>query len=155
MLETARDQAFPKITQISFFLPNRVGSLQRVVYVLDQAHIKILGLSILDAHDHAVVRIVVDKPAKAIEEMGNGGRLVCSTRLLGVILPGDEAHGVSHLLASMVRAELNVFYIYTMLLRMNDRPVLAVHVDNIDAAADIIRRAGFDLVDQKDIETPD
>ena len=55
MLETAREQSYPKLTQISFFLPNRVGSLQRVVHVLEQAHIAICGLSIVDAHDHAVV----------------------------------------------------------------------------------------------------
>ena len=152
MLETAREQSFPKLTQISFFLPNRVGSLQRVVYVLEQAHISICALSILDAHDHAVVRMVVDKPSKAIETMGTGGRQICTTQLLGVALPGDEEHGVSRLLSTLVRAELNVMYIYTMLVRLRDMPVLAVHVDNLDEAAAIVRRAGFELVEQEDLE---
>ncbi|HLU39728.1 MAG TPA: hypothetical protein VK081_10100 [Planctomycetota bacterium] len=153
MLETARDQSFPKLTQISFFLPNRVGSLQRVVHVLEQAHIQICALSILDAHDHAVVRMVVDKPHKAIETMGTGGRQVCTSQLLGVALPGDEEHGVSRLLATMVRAELNVMYMYTMLVRWRDMPVLAVHVDNLDEAAAVVRRAGFELVEQDDLES--
>jgi hypothetical protein len=152
MLETAREQAFPKLTQISFFLPNRVGSLQRVVHVLEQAHIVICGLSILDAHDHAVVRMVVDRPHKAIEAMGMGGRQICTTQLLGVALPGDAEHGVSQLLATLVRAELNVMYIYTMLVRHDDMPVLAVHVDDLDAAAMVVRRAGFELVEQEDLE---
>jgi hypothetical protein len=152
MLETAREQSFPKLTQISFFLPNRVGSLQRVVHVLELAHINICALSILDAHDHAVVRMVVDKPHKAIETMGTGGRQVCTTQLLGVALPGDEEHGVSQLLATLVRAELNVMYMYTMLVRLKDMPVLAVHVDNLDAAAAVVKRAGFELVEEEDLE---
>ncbi len=151
MLETAREQSFPKLTQISFFLPNRVGSLQRVVYVLEQAQIKICALSILDAHDHAVVRMVVDQPNKAIETMGTGGRQVCTTQLLGVALPGDAEHGVSQLLATLVRAELNVMYIYTMLVRLRDMPVLAVHVDNLNEAMAVVRRAGFELVEQEDL----
>ncbi len=151
MLETAREQSFPKLTQISFFLPNRVGSLQRVVYVLEQAQIKICALSILDAHDHAVVRMVVDQPNKAIETMGTGGRQVCTTQLLGVALPGDSEHGVSQLLATLVRAELNVMYIYTMLVRLRDMPVLAVHVDNLNEAMTVVRRAGFELVEQEDL----
>lgn len=152
MLETAREQSFPKLTQISFFLPNRVGSLQRVVYVLEQAHVRICALSILDAHDHAVVRMVVDKPTQAIEAMGTGGRSVCTTQLLGVALPHGEDHGVSRLLAALVRAELNVMYVYTMLVRWRDLPVLAVHVDNLDAAAQVVKRAGFEIVEQEDLE---
>jgi hypothetical protein len=84
--------------------------------------------------------------------MGTGGRQVCTTQLLGVALPGDEEHGVSQLLATLVRAELNVMYMYTMLVRLKDMPVLAVHVDNLDAAAAVVKRAGFELVEEEDLE---
>ena len=116
MLETARDQAYPKITQIAFFLPNRVGSLQRVAHVLDESAVRICGMSILDSHDHAVVRIVVDNPDKAIDTLGAGGRATCTTQLLAVAVP-DEPDAVSRLLGRLLRAELNVYYAYALLVR--------------------------------------
>lgn len=152
MLETARDQAYPTLTQISFFLPNRVGSLQRVIHVLEGAEIRVCALSILDAHDHAVVRLVVDKPDKAIETMGAGGRAVCTTPLLGVLLPEHMDEGLGRLLSTLLRAELNVLYMYAMVVRHKGSPVMAVHSDDMLTAAQVLRRHGFELVEQRDLE---
>ena len=152
MLETARDQASPKIQQISFFLPNRVGSLQRVINVLDEAEVRVCGLSILDAHDHAVVRLVVDRPAKAIEKIGAGGRSVCSTELLGVALPHGDQNGISKLLRGLLRAELNVYYAYGLLVRHGLASIVVLHIDDLDTAATVLRSSGFDLVEQNDLE---
>ena len=43
-------------------------------------------------------------------------------------------------------------YVYTMLVRWRDLPVLAVHVDNLDTAAQVVKRAGFEIVEQEDLE---
>ena len=151
MLETARDQAFPKVTQISFFLPNKVGSLYRVIQVLERAKVRIRGLSILDSHDHAVVRIVVDNADKAIAALGAGGRALCTTQLLAVAVP-DRDDIVSELFTRLLRAELNVYYAYTLLFRHGSKPVMAVHADSLEAAAHVLREGGFDLIDQKDLD---
>ncbi len=150
MLETARDQAFPKITQISFFLPNKVGSLYRVIQVLEQAKVKIRGLSILDSHDYAVVRIVVDDADKAIQTLGAGGRALCTTQLLGVAVP-ERYDIVSELFTRLLRVELNVYYAYALLFRHGGNPVMVVHADNLEAAARVLREGGFDLIDQADL----
>jgi hypothetical protein len=151
MLETARDQAFPRIQQISFFLPNRVGSLQRVVHVLDEADVRICGLTILDAHDHAVVRIVVDNPDKAIQMLGQGGRAICTTSLLAVVVDSDR-DPVSKLLGRLTCAELNVFYAYTLLVRHGQRAIMALHADDLAGATKVLRDGGFELIDQRDLE---
>ena len=155
MLETAREQAFPWLQQISFFLPNRVGSLQRVVNVLGEAGVRICGLSILDAHDHAVVRMVVDKPDKAVETLGQGGRSVCTAKLLGVSVPGDDRDAVGNLLARLLRAELNVYYAYALLVRHAGEPVIALYADDTDTAAQVLRAGNFALVAQRDLVSDD
>ena len=155
MLEVARDQAFPKIQQISFFLPNRVGSLQRVVHVLDEADIRICGMSILDSHDHAVVRVVVDRPDKAIEMLGQGGRATCSTSLLAVAVSASERDAVSKLLGRLLRAELNVYYAYALLVRHGDKAIMALHADDLATATTVLRDGNFELISQRDLEPDD
>lgn len=152
MLETARDQATPKIHQISFFLPNKVGSLQRVINVLEEADVRVCGLSILDAHDHAVVRMIVDRPTKATERIGAGGRSVCSTDLLGVALPDGDPNGVSKLLAGLLKAELNVYYAYGLLVRHGTASIMVLHIDDLDTGAAVLRSSGFELIEQNDLE---
>jgi hypothetical protein len=151
MLETARDQSSPRVQQISFFLPNKVGSLQRVIDVLTEADVRVCGLSILDAHDHAVVRMVVDRPAKAIEKIGAGGRSVCTTQLLGVVVPGDH-EGINKLLNGLLRAELNVHYAYSLLIRHRGASILVLRADDLDTGAQILRSVGFELIEQNDLE---
>ncbi len=151
MFEVAQDQAFPRIQQISFFLPNKVGSLQRVVHVLEEADVRICGMSILDAHDHAVVRMIVDRPQKAIDTLGSGGRAVCTSELLAVAVP-DSRDAVSALFGRLLRAELNVYYAYALLARHNDHAIVALHTDDIAGAAEVLRAGNFDLVEHRDLD---
>jgi hypothetical protein len=152
MLETARDQASPRIHQLSFFLPMRVGSLQQVVTALDAKQIRICGLSILDAHDHAVVRMVVDKPGKAVRTLEENGRITCTNLLLGIAVPEREPTVVNRLLGRLLCAELNVHYAYALLVRHKDAPIVALSADDLDSAAEVVRNGGFELVEQNDLE---
>ena len=52
-------------TQVAVFLENRPGMLARICQALAKADINILAMSILDTVDHAIVRMVVDKPKAA------------------------------------------------------------------------------------------
>ncbi len=51
--------------QIAIYMDNRPGMLARTCQALAAATINILALSILDTVDHAIVRIVVDRPKEA------------------------------------------------------------------------------------------
>ena len=65
MYETTEDQVSPRIIQISIFLENRLGALLGVTRVLEAQSVNICAVSITDAADHAVVRLVVDRPSLA------------------------------------------------------------------------------------------
>jgi len=150
--KVANDQAFPTVEQLSYFLPNRVGALQRIVGALRDQKIEICAVAIRDAHDHAVVRMLVDLPGKAREILTHEGTQVLSTPVLGVTLSYEGGHGIADVLGALLRAELNVHYCYAMISRNQGRPILAVHVDDPTTATQTLRRAGVDLIDQRDLE---
>ncbi len=52
-------------TQLTLFLDNRPGVLARICQALANVKINLFALSILDAMDHAIVRIIVDKTKEA------------------------------------------------------------------------------------------
>ncbi len=152
MVSVAHDQSFPLIEQISFFLPNKVGSLQRVVNSLNGAGVRVCGMAILDAHDHAVVRMVVDRPGKAVETLESQGRAVCTTRLLGISVDDTDSEFFEKLLDRLLCAELNVYYTYALFVRHAGSSVMVLHSDDVDSASHVVSSGGFDIVVQRDLE---
>lgn len=151
MAETARGIIQPKIVQLSVFLENRVGLLLKVAKQLEAHSVHICALSIIDTADCAVARMIVDNvPAakKAFEKLG----LTCyETALVGVELPLAQGIGVPSILGTLLRGEINIHYVYSLIPRMSGNPVLAIHVDDHDTAVRILQNHDIPLVGQDDI----
>ena len=62
--------------QLSIFLENKPGTLAKVCEALAEKGININALTVSDTVDHAVVRMVVDRPADAAHMLGASGVLV-------------------------------------------------------------------------------
>lgn len=152
MRETARDLK-PRIKQLSLFLPNRLGALGAVVARLDEEQVKLCAISILDAADHAVVRMIVNRPAPAKGALLGAGYTVFETDLLGVALPGrgDDEFGILKVLQALLVAEVNVCYVYSLIVQVDGRPVIALNVDDAEAASHVLTKAGLALIGQEEI----
>lgn len=146
-----RDET-PRIKQLSVFLPNRVGALLSVTRSLDAFAIKIHALSILDAADHAVVRLIVDRPALAAEALTTDGYSVFESDLVAVALEEGDSDAIRRVLSALLLAELNVHYVYSLIPSSAHRPILALHVEDHDAAAFILGEKNLDLVGQDELE---
>jgi hypothetical protein len=70
-------------TQLAVFLANRPGALARVCEELAKAGIDIYALATSDTVDHAVVRMVVSDPLKALVLLGEAGVLARNQRVSG------------------------------------------------------------------------
>ncbi len=151
MFDTARDTTGPRVRQVSFFLPNRVGALLGVARKLEELHIHICAISILDSADHAVIRMVVDRPSLAKEALLEKGLNVFETELVAVELPIEKGIGLPRLLTALLQAEVNVQYIYSLIVASNGRPVIAFHVDSVEAATQVFKQQGLVLVGQDQI----
>ena len=152
MAETARDRSSdPRLKQISFFLPNRLGALFRATQHLERESVRICGLSLLDATDHVVVRMIVDRPTVAKAQLAQAGYPVYETDLLGIALPAKEEFGIRKVLSGLLGAEINIAYAYALIVQVEGHPVLALKVDDMEVAARVVRSAKLDLVDQAEL----
>jgi hypothetical protein len=153
MPEVARDQTGPQIKQLSFFLPNRLGALLRSTRCLETQNVRICALSIIDAADHAVVRMVVDRPSVAREALEAEGYSVYETELIGVAL--EKGMEIRRILSALLLAEVNIHYIYALMVQASGRPVIALHVDDIRAAGKVLRDQGLELIGQDELVWPE
>ena len=135
----------PSVTQFSVFLRNRVGELLELTSKLSQARIQIYGLSVWDASDHAVIRIVLSDPPWALKTLKEDGYAVTKTELLAVCL-NDAPNAVGEICRGLLEAEVNIHYSYPLFCRPHGRPVLLIHCDDLQAGIVVLSRKKFDLV---------
>lgn len=142
----------PRIRQLSFFfLQNRIGALLGVTRRFDELNIHICAISILDAADHAVIRMVVDRPSLAKEALLEKGINVFETELVAVEVPVERGIGLPRILTALLMAEVNVLYLYSLIVSSNGRPVIAFSVDSKEAATTVLQGQGLVLVGQDGI----
>lgn len=151
--KTARG-ADARLRQVAFFLPNRLGALRHALQRLAENDIRIAGLSMLEAADHAVVRLVVDRPDEASAVLGAAEYGVHVSECLGVALPLGPRFGILHVLSLLLAAEVGVAYAYGLILQAEGHPVLALQVENRETAANVILAQGLALVGQDDLVWP-
>ena len=125
------------VKQLSIFLKNRPGTLGDVCESITQEGINILGFSVSDTVDHAVVRMVVDEPLKVIHLLGNAGVLVVENEILMVGLRNEPGQ-----LASLSRklgvAGINIEYAYGGVSGSHSVGVLFVRTSDVRRAFDVM-----------------
>jgi hypothetical protein len=149
-MEVANDLFGRKITQFALFLENRVGRLLEVVKLLAGVDTHILAISVHEASDHAVVRVIVDKPMTAREALEDAGVPLVESTVLAVEM-SDELYSIPEILRVLLQAEVNVMYAYPLFVRSRRHPVIVFHVDNDEYAIEVLQEHGMYLLNQDDI----
>ncbi len=140
----------PHIRQFSVFLENKVGALLELTRSLGEANVHICGISVVDTADSAVVRLVVDDPEHC-RELLHDLQLASSESDLVV---AELAHGpekLAEVLRYLVAAEVNIQHTYSLMIRPNDKALLALHCEDPDFGREVLQKAGVKVLSQKDI----
>jgi len=97
--------------QLAIFLENKPGALARVCEALAQAGININALTVSDTVDHAVVRMIVSDPTKALMLLGERGVLAFENDVL-CIEASNERGVLGKIADALSRASVNIEYAY-------------------------------------------
>jgi hypothetical protein len=149
-LETASGSDFPLCRQLSVFVENRLGQLLRLTRLFESAEVGILAVSVADATDCAIVRLLVNDPDTAHEMLSNANFAVSENELLVVELPPGK-RGIQSICEALIAGEVNMNYIYPLLPRDNYGACTAIQVDNLPQAATVLASRKFRLLDQSDL----
>ena len=97
--------------QLSVFLDNKPGTLAKVCDALAAAKINIYALTISDTIDHAVVRMVVSDPIRALHIFGDRGVLVVENDVL-MLENGNKPGALANIAQKLAKARINIEYAY-------------------------------------------
>ncbi len=148
-VETTRGFSPPTVTQFSVFLTNKVGKLFDLVEAFDGSTVQICALSVHEASDHAVVRLVTNN-AKAAAELLRSENLPYSLRdVLVVEISGH--HTLASMCMCLLAAELSIHFAYPLMLRSCGTPTIALATDDLTLAGQILRRKEFRLLGEADL----
>jgi hypothetical protein len=121
------------INQISVFVQNDAGRLARVTGILAQAGINLRAISISDTADFGILRIVVDKPDKAVRAMGEAGWTTHAAEVIAVEIE-DKPGALHRVLTIFEEAGINIEYLYAALESRNDKAVAILKTKDIETA---------------------
>lgn len=138
------------VKQLSVFLENRVGALLAVVRCVNELHVEVLGLSVIDSVDVTVVRMVVTDPDAVATLFLERGIPFSETRLLVVELD-EGAHGLAACLCALQEGETNIHFSYPLLSQPRGKPALAICLEEREFGISVLHNAGFRVLFQEDL----
>ncbi|MDB6137956.1 MAG: amino acid-binding [Verrucomicrobiaceae bacterium] len=138
------------VRQLSVFLHNRVGTFMALVKLLNDHQIEVLGLSMQETTELTFVRLVLSDPESAATVFMEKGIPHTDCTVL-VVEIREGAHNLAPCLAALLAAEINIQFSYPLMTRIGNWPLLVLHVDELEVAADALHQSGFKLVCQNDL----
>ncbi len=139
-----------QLQQLSVFLENKSGRLARVTQILKESDIDILALCVADSNEYGILRMIVDKPSKAMEELEKARFTVSLTNVIGVIIP-DSAGGLATVIELLARQNISMEYIYAFTSRRAGEAMMILRVEDTAAAVDILTSHQVKLATHKEL----
>jgi len=148
---TMRSRDWPCLRQFCVFMENRVGRLHELLKQLERHDLKIVALSIADTIDFSVVRVMVDDTDRVREILALTTFTFIENDILGVELP-DEPDPFGTVFRTLMTAEINIAYTYPLLYHRSRRGAIAIFVDDVDHARQVLLDHGLHLLSENDLQ---
>lgn len=135
--------------QFSVFLPNKVGRLHDLLDSFDGHAITVAGLSVVDASDHSVVRLVTSNHELAERLLIREDFRFSMADVMCVEIGKEQT--LIDMCRCLLNVECQINYTYPLIVRPRNLPVLVVHTDDHTFAAQVLRRRLFTLLAENDL----
>jgi hypothetical protein len=113
------------IKQISIFMENKPGRMARVAKALGDAGVNIRALTIAEAGDFGIVRMVVGDTEKGYKVLRDEGFTVSETDVLAVAIT-DSPGGLYEIANTLGMNEINMDYAYAFVTAKSERAMLMI-----------------------------
>jgi hypothetical protein len=123
--------------QVTVFLENKPGRLANVLSALAREKVNITALSVMDRHEHSVLRLVADDPAKMAQIIQGLNTPSTESDVLLVELK-NQPGALAHVCEVLAAEHINVDYAYCSSGGRNGRVYGVFKVSNTDKAMRVL-----------------
>lgn len=139
------------VKQISVFLENKPGRLAEFSDVLSKNDIDLRALSLAEAEDFGIVRIIVDDVYKTSTVLKDANYVFSITKVLAVSIP-DEPGGLSKVIRVLGDSDVNVEYMYAFITRKKGFAYMIFRVEDNQKAVQVLQQSGIRPICQEELE---
>jgi hypothetical protein len=128
------------IKQITVFLENKPGRLAHVLQTLAGEKVNITALSVMDKHEHSVLRLVTDDTAKTSKVIRGLNAPFTETEVLLVELR-NQPGALSHVCEVLAAEHINIDYAYCSSGGRNGKVLGIFKVSNSEKAIRVLSKS--------------
>jgi hypothetical protein len=132
--------------QVSIFLENKLGRLEKVTALLRDAAINIRSIHLNHtASGWGILNLVVSDPQLA-QRVLNAGGMSAALREIAVVRMADNPGGLDELLKQVVRAGVNFTNAYGRVINDGDSALFMIDIEDIPGAREKLAAVGLEII---------
>ncbi len=139
-----------KIKQLSIFLENKKGRMRKALNVLYQENINIRALSLSDASDFGILRLIVPEPEEAKRILEDHNFVVKMGSVIAVEM-SDKPGGLNTVLGILDDSDINLEYLYAFVDEKEERAIVLLHPEDMDAGITALKEGGATIIPPEDV----
>lgn len=136
--------------QISVFVENKPGRLERVTEILAKAGVNIRAFTVSGTYEYGVMKFLVDQPDKALEALRAHG-IPANKREIIAALMDDRPGGLYRIARVFGQRRMNIEDAYGFVIEDKKRAVLVIDVEKIDDAQKALQEEGIPTLTDEQI----
>ena len=140
------------LKQITVFLENKPGRIERVTGFLAEENINIHALSLADTTDFGILRMVVSEPEKAMRVLKENDFMVKITEVIAVAM-GHSPGSLHKVLRELNSLDISIEYMYAFTSRHRDYDAIVIlNVNNQDAVVSKLKSGNYPILGENLLE---
>ena len=147
-ISTLRNPGREPIRQFVIYAENKVGWLNDFIEMLRAEEIHVMAISVLDTTDSAVIRLVPNYPKETARLLKSRSISFMERNILAVEIEGEDS--LQMITQSLLHAEINIHYVYPFLYQPNNKPVLALAMEDEDIGEEALTKHRLRILMQDD-----
>ncbi len=139
------------VKQISIFLENKPGTLNKMTKVLSDNNIDVRAMSVAETKDFGIVRMITSDVYEATNALKDADFVASLTSVLAFEI-SDEPGGLNKLLETFTETKVNIEYMYASLgSKHMGRAYMIFRVSDTKAAEAALVGRGFIPLTQEEV----
>ncbi len=142
------------IPQVSVYLDNRPGSLSEAMAQLDKNQIKIFALTIAEAGEFGLVRIIAEDPRKAttvLEDVDyNLAKSRKNTEVTAFFITEEDK--ISKITKILADSSINIEYAYSSAVHVDGKIALILRANDVENAEKTLKANGITVLSLGEIK---
>jgi len=143
------------VQQVSVFLDNKPGALSKLFDYLDRFKIRIFALSIADAGEFGLIRMITEDAGKATKILEDATfNLAKSKKNVEVtVILTTEKDKISRIAKILGDNDLNIAYAYSSAVHIDGKFALVVRADDLEKAEKILEENDVAILSLDEIKS--